>query len=63
MAFFTSTDEYKMPETWKAYSEYQLEDSCFVYEDPDSEDSLGAFYPSSSCVYLLHTLMPSKDTS
>ncbi|KAG1894964.1 uncharacterized protein F5891DRAFT_984657 [Suillus fuscotomentosus] len=43
MVFFASTNEYETPETQKAYSEYQIEDSCFVYEDPDSEDSPGAF--------------------
>ncbi|KAG2154320.1 uncharacterized protein EDB93DRAFT_1248520 [Suillus bovinus] len=43
MVFFAWTDEYKMLETRKAYSEYQLKDSRFVYEDPDSEDSPGAF--------------------
>ncbi|KAG0692645.1 hypothetical protein DFH29DRAFT_1008290 [Suillus ampliporus] len=43
MAFFTSTDEYKTKEAHKEYAEYQLEDSHFVYEDPDNEDSPGAF--------------------
>ncbi|KAG2114748.1 uncharacterized protein F5147DRAFT_677789 [Suillus discolor] len=43
MAFFASTDEYETQEARKAYSEYQLEDFRFVYEDPDSEDSPGAF--------------------
>jgi hypothetical protein len=43
MAFFTSTDEFKTKEACKDYAEYQLEDSRFVYEDPDNEDSPGAF--------------------
>ncbi|KAG1868061.1 hypothetical protein C8R48DRAFT_771766 [Suillus tomentosus] len=43
MTFFASTDEYDTKEARKAYTEYQLEDSRFVYEDPDSEDSPGAF--------------------
>ncbi|KAG2041939.1 hypothetical protein BDR03DRAFT_1007098 [Suillus americanus] len=43
MAFFASTDEFKTKEARKDYAEYQLEDSCFVYEDPDNEDSPGAF--------------------
>ncbi|KAG1732080.1 hypothetical protein EDB19DRAFT_1912267 [Suillus lakei] len=43
MAFFASMDEYETKEAQKAYAEYQLEDSHFVYEDPDSEDSPGAF--------------------
>ncbi|KAG2047654.1 hypothetical protein BDR06DRAFT_850032, partial [Suillus hirtellus] len=42
MAFFASTDEYKTKEAHKEYAEYQLEDSHFVYEDPDNEDSPGA---------------------
>ncbi|KAG1720494.1 hypothetical protein EDB19DRAFT_1597926, partial [Suillus lakei] len=43
MAFFASTDEFKTKEARKDYAEYQLEDSRFVYEDPDNEDSPGAF--------------------
>ncbi|KAG2050394.1 hypothetical protein BDR06DRAFT_1064878 [Suillus hirtellus] len=43
MAFFASTDEYKTKEARKEYAKYQLEDSCFVYEDPDNKDSPGAF--------------------
>ncbi|KAG2033524.1 hypothetical protein BDR03DRAFT_1014261 [Suillus americanus] len=43
MVFFTSTDEFKTKEARKDYAEYQLEDSRFVYEDPDNEDSPGAF--------------------
>ncbi|KAG1843254.1 hypothetical protein C8R48DRAFT_780773 [Suillus tomentosus] len=43
MTFFASTDEYNTKEAQKAYTEYQLEDSRFVYEDPDSEDLPGAF--------------------
>ncbi|KAG1887851.1 hypothetical protein F4604DRAFT_1916695 [Suillus subluteus] len=43
MAFFASTDEYKTKEACKEYAKYQLEDSRFVYEDPDNEDSPGAF--------------------
>ncbi|KAG2351877.1 hypothetical protein BDR07DRAFT_1257276, partial [Suillus spraguei] len=42
MAFFASTDEFKTKEARKDYAEYQLEDSRFVYEDPDNEDSPGA---------------------
>ncbi|KAG2335881.1 hypothetical protein BDR05DRAFT_858203, partial [Suillus weaverae] len=43
MTFFSSTNEFKTKEARKAYAEYQLEDSRFVYEDPDNEDSPGAF--------------------
>ncbi|KAG1836455.1 hypothetical protein DFJ58DRAFT_734982 [Suillus subalutaceus] len=43
MAFFASTDEFKTKEAHKDYAEYQLEDSRFVYEDPDNEDSPGVF--------------------
>ncbi|KAG2365853.1 hypothetical protein BDR07DRAFT_1480915 [Suillus spraguei] len=43
MVFFASTDEFKTKEARKDYAEYQLEDSRFVYEDPDNEDSPGAF--------------------
>ncbi|KAG1849081.1 hypothetical protein C8R48DRAFT_677136 [Suillus tomentosus] len=43
MTFFASTDEYDTKEARKAYAEYQLKDSHFVYEDPDSENSPGAF--------------------
>ncbi|KAG2127267.1 uncharacterized protein EDB93DRAFT_1109339 [Suillus bovinus] len=43
MAFFASTDKYKTKEAHKEYAKYQLEDSHFVYEDPDNEDSPGAF--------------------
>jgi hypothetical protein len=43
MAFFASTDEFKTKEAHKEYAEYQLQDSRFVYEDPDNEDSPGAF--------------------
>ncbi|KAG2132993.1 hypothetical protein DEU56DRAFT_739145 [Suillus clintonianus] len=43
MTFFVSMDEYETKEARKAYAEYQLEDSRFVYEDPDNEDSPGAF--------------------
>ncbi|KAG2029469.1 hypothetical protein BDR03DRAFT_1018345 [Suillus americanus] len=43
MAFFASTDKFKTKEARKDYAEYQLEDSRFVYEDPDNEDSPGAF--------------------
>jgi hypothetical protein len=43
MAFFASTDEFKTKEARKDYAEYQLEDSRFVYEDPDNKDSPGAF--------------------
>ncbi|KAG2062484.1 hypothetical protein BDR04DRAFT_1165150 [Suillus decipiens] len=38
-----SIDEYRTKEACKEYAEYQLEDSCFVYEDPDNKDSPGAF--------------------
>ncbi|KAG2055772.1 hypothetical protein BDR06DRAFT_1006617 [Suillus hirtellus] len=43
MAFFASMDKYKTKEAHKEYAKYQLEDSHFVYEDPDNEDSPGAF--------------------
>ncbi|KAG1838890.1 hypothetical protein F4604DRAFT_1941127 [Suillus subluteus] len=43
MVFFASMDEFKTKEARKDYAEYQLEDSHFVYEDPDNEDSPGAF--------------------
>jgi len=44
MAFFALMgDEYKTQEARKEYAEYQLEDSRFVYEDPDSEERPGAF--------------------
>ncbi|KAG1869613.1 hypothetical protein F4604DRAFT_1927007 [Suillus subluteus] len=43
MAFFASMDKYKTKEACKEYAEYQLEDSRFVYEDPDNKDSPGAF--------------------
>ncbi|KAG1775469.1 hypothetical protein EV702DRAFT_1046820 [Suillus placidus] len=43
MTFFSSTNEFKTKEARKAYAKYQLKDSRFVYEDPDNEDSPGAF--------------------
>ncbi|KAG1817874.1 hypothetical protein EV424DRAFT_1347771 [Suillus variegatus] len=43
MAFFASTDEYKTKGARKEYAKYQLKDSRFVYEDPNNEDSPGAF--------------------
>ncbi|KAG1732518.1 hypothetical protein EDB19DRAFT_1912030 [Suillus lakei] len=61
MAFFASTDEYKTKEAWKAYAKYQLEDSCFVYEDPERKDSPGAFYQNSFCASSLFNSMPPKD--
>ncbi|KAG1898405.1 uncharacterized protein F5891DRAFT_955549 [Suillus fuscotomentosus] len=41
--FFTSNDDFQAPEARKEYAEYQLEESHFVYEDLDNEDSPGAF--------------------
>ncbi|KAG1846205.1 hypothetical protein DFJ58DRAFT_730591 [Suillus subalutaceus] len=41
--FSPPVDEFKTKEACKDYAEYQLEDSCFVYEDTDNEDSPGAF--------------------
>ncbi|KAG2143882.1 hypothetical protein BD769DRAFT_1382947 [Suillus cothurnatus] len=39
----------------KAYLENQLEDSCFIYEDPDSEDSPGAFLSEFIlCIFAAH---------
>jgi hypothetical protein len=43
MVFFASMDEFKTKEARKDYAKYQLEDSHFVYEDPDNKDSPGAF--------------------
>ncbi|KAG2368005.1 hypothetical protein BDR07DRAFT_1478599 [Suillus spraguei] len=42
-------------EAQKEYAEYQLEDSCFMYEDPDNEDSPGAFLSEFIlCVFAAH---------
>ncbi|KAG1807679.1 uncharacterized protein BJ212DRAFT_1303388 [Suillus subaureus] len=43
VTFFASNDDFQAPKARKEYAEYQLEDSCFMYEDPDNEDLPGAF--------------------
>ncbi|KAG2101878.1 uncharacterized protein F5147DRAFT_655191 [Suillus discolor] len=55
--FFTSNDDFQAPKARKKYAEYQLEDSCFVYEDPDNEDSPGAFLSE----FILHVFAAHLD--
>jgi hypothetical protein len=43
MAFFTSNPEYATQEARSEYAVAQLEDSRFVYEDPDDDERPGAF--------------------
>ncbi|KAG1788517.1 hypothetical protein EV424DRAFT_1339339 [Suillus variegatus] len=43
MAFFASTPEYETQEAREEYAEYQLQDCCFVYDDPDNDEQPGAF--------------------
>ncbi|KAG2037357.1 hypothetical protein BDR03DRAFT_1010822 [Suillus americanus] len=43
MAFFTSTPDYETQEAGEEYTEYQLQDCRFIYEDPDNEDQPSAF--------------------
>ncbi|KAG1846294.1 hypothetical protein F4604DRAFT_1936515 [Suillus subluteus] len=43
MAFFASKPEYEMQAEHKAFTDEQLEDSRFVYKNPESEDNPGAF--------------------
>jgi hypothetical protein len=43
MAFFTLTPDYETQEAREEYAEYQLQDCCFIYEDPDNEEQPGAF--------------------
>ncbi|KAG2030120.1 hypothetical protein BDR03DRAFT_987293 [Suillus americanus] len=43
MAFFASTPEYQAQEAREEYAEYQLQDCCFIYEDPNNEEQPGAF--------------------
>ncbi|KAG1801159.1 uncharacterized protein BJ212DRAFT_1213683, partial [Suillus subaureus] len=50
MAFFTSTPDYETQEARKEYAEYQLQDCCFIYEDPDNKEQPGAFLSE----YILH---------
>lgn len=43
MAFFTSNPDYQTQTACKAFADDQLEDSRFIYENPESEDNPGAF--------------------
>lgn len=43
MAFFTSNPEYQTQAARKAFTDDQLKDSRFVYENPESQDNPGAF--------------------
>ncbi|KAG2050283.1 hypothetical protein BDR06DRAFT_892197, partial [Suillus hirtellus] len=43
MAFFTSNPDYQTQTARKAFADNQLEDSRFIYENPESEDNPGAF--------------------
>ncbi|KAG1809838.1 uncharacterized protein HD556DRAFT_1452289 [Suillus plorans] len=43
MAFFASTPEYETQEAREEYTKYQLQDCCFIYEDPKNEEQPGTF--------------------
>ncbi|KAG0704887.1 hypothetical protein DFH29DRAFT_873367 [Suillus ampliporus] len=49
MAFFASKPEYQTQAARKAFADDQLEDSRFIYENPESEDNPGAFLSDCSC--------------
>jgi hypothetical protein len=48
--FSTSTPEYETQEAHKEYTQYQLQECCFIYEDPDNEEQPGVFLSE----YILH---------
>ncbi|KAG1741479.1 uncharacterized protein EDB91DRAFT_1052473 [Suillus paluster] len=55
MAFFASKPEYQTQAAHKEFAVNQLEDSCFVYEDPDNEDHPGAFLSEYIlCIFTAH---------
>ncbi|KAG1809923.1 uncharacterized protein HD556DRAFT_1208255, partial [Suillus plorans] len=43
MAFFTSMPEYETQEAREEYTEYQLQECHFIYEDPDNKEQPGVF--------------------
>ncbi|KAG1867519.1 hypothetical protein C8R48DRAFT_772013 [Suillus tomentosus] len=55
MAFFTSTLEYETQEAREEYTEYQLQECRFIYEDPDNEEQPGVFLSEYIlCIFAAH---------
>ncbi|KAG1835566.1 hypothetical protein EV424DRAFT_1551621 [Suillus variegatus] len=50
MVFFTSTPEYETQEACEEYTEYQLQECHFIYEDPNNKEQPGVFLSE----YILH---------